>query len=598
MDELTRQLGILENTQLVRRLGDPDLAYQFKHVLAQETTYQSMLVKRRRDIHLRVAQYYEQLFAEAPGNNAATLAHHYFEAGDLGRTFHYALIAGDLAARLYAHAEALMYYDRAIEMLSRMSGTPEEAGLSGAEISSLYTNRGRVFELSNRYDLASENYVEMETAGRAQGNPGLELAGMTSRAILLSTYTPEFDPVQGNELNARILARAQEIGDRAVEAKILWIMLLLSKYSEGNLDHAIEHGERSLALARELGLRELIAYTLNDIAAPYGMTTRFAESRAALHEAIEIWKDLGNLAMLSDTTANLIQVDYYAGDLEGAAQASAEALRLSQMTGSLWGQAYSQMWVGPLFAEQGDYGRALRVMEECLEIAQAANFLPPQVATRIDYAWLLGELGMLEQALREAKSATGLLEGIPPFSIFVLTVQLRLSLLSGDLKAAERISDQELLRAESPFKGDPDGMLRIALAEAELALARGDYARALATLEPAIEFFETHHIVPYLPEVLYLKGMILQAQGDIESALSTLAQAQRKAETLPSRRMLWRILAAQSKIERERGNIWIAQAQRARAREVVDYISDRLGSTARQSSFLALPQVRSLFQEE
>lgn len=598
MDELTRQLGQLENIQLVRRLNDADPAYMFKHVLAQETTYQSLLVKTRRDIHLRVAQYFERDYAEARENNAAILAHHYFEAGDFAKTFHYALIAGDAAARQYAHPEALMYYDRALEIVHRLAGTADETVLSDAEVSSLYTNRGRVFELSNRYDLAAENYIEMEMAGRARSNPSLELAGLTLRAILLSTYTSQFDPVKGNELNARILARAQEIGDRAVEAKIHWIMLLLAKYGEGNLEDAIEHGERSLALARELGLRELVAYTLNDLAFPYGISAKFAASRAALEEAIEIWKDLGNLAMLSDTIANTIQLDYYAGDLEGAARSSAEALRLSQMTGSLWGQAYSQMWVGTVFAEQGDYGTALRVMEECIRTAEAANFLPPQVATRIDYAWVLGELGLLGQALEEAERVNSLLAGIPPFAIFVLAVRLRLFLLAGDLGAAERVSEQEVFRGDSPFKDDPDGLTRIALAEAELALAHKDYAKALATLEPAIELLTTYQVVPFLPELLYLKCKVLDAQGDTEVALTILADAQRKAETLPSRRILWQILGTLSAIESRRGNIQIAQTLRAQAREVVAYIVERLGSTTRESSFMALPRVASLFQED
>lgn len=597
MDDLTRQLGQLERIQLVRRLDDAELAYLFKHVLAQETTYQSLLVKTRREIHLRVARYYEQVYAGSPDNNAAILAHHYFEAGDLVKTFHYALMAGDVAARLYAHPEALMHYERALQALHQLSGIPDAVLLERAEISRLYTNRGRVFELSNRYELAAENYIEMEAAGRAQGNPTLELAGLTLRAILLSTYTSLFDPVKGNELNVSILARARELGDRAVEARIHWIMLLLAKYGEGNMEQAIEHGERSLALARELGLREQIAYTLNDLASPYGMSVKFGQSRAVLEEAIDIWKDLGNLAMLSDTIANLIQLDYYAGDLDGATRASAEALRLSQMTGSLWGQAYSQMWVGTVFAEQGDYGTAFRVMEECIRTAEAANFLPAQVATRTDHGWILGELGLLEQARQEVERASILVKGIPPFAIFVLAVQLRLSLLAGDLAAAEQVGAPELFRGGSPFQNDPDAMSRFALAEAELALAQKDYPRVLAKLNPAIEFLETYHVAAFLPELLYLKSQVLDRQGQTESALAILAEAQRAAEALPSRRMLWQILGARSEMESKRGNKKIAQELRAQAREVVEYIVARLGSTEREISFMALPQVRSLFQE-
>src|SRR4051812_17140708 len=98
MDELTRQLAQLESIQLVRKLDDIELSYLFKHVLAQETTYQSLLVKTRREIHLRVAQSYEQFDSASLEHNAAILAHHYHEAGELRKTIHYALLAGDAAA--------------------------------------------------------------------------------------------------------------------------------------------------------------------------------------------------------------------------------------------------------------------------------------------------------------------------------------------------------------------------------------------------------------------------------------------------------------------------------------------------------------------
>ena len=597
MDDLTRQLAQLEDVQLVRRLADDDSAYQFKHVLAQETTYQSLLVKTRRDIHLRVAHYYEHLSAATPASNAEILAHHYFEGGDLAKTFHYSLLAGDAAARLYAHPEALMYYDRALEMIHRLSGASNAQVLTDDEIAALYTNRGRVYELSNRYDLASENYMEMEKFGRATGNHTLELSGMTLRAILLATYTSEFDPVRGSELSAQILERAQEIGDRAVEARIHWIMLLLAKYGDGNIEQAIVHGERSLELARALGLRELIAYTLNDLAAPYGAVSRFDATRAVLEEAIGIWKELGNLAMLSDTIANLIQVHYYAGDMEQTMQASSEALRLSQMTGSLWGQAYSQMWIGSMLAEVGEYGAALKVMQEVLHTSETANFLPPQVATRIDYAWLLGEVGLLEQAMQEAERASTLLQDIQPFAMFVLTVRIRLALLAGDLNAAEQIAAQTSDAPESPFKNDPDGMARITFYEAELALAQQDYARAFAALDSAINFFKANHVVAFLPEALFLKARVLDAQGDAESAIAILSDALDASKPLPSRRMQWQILAMWSELEARRGHLEMARELRTQAREVVEYMSRHLGSAEWESAFLSLPRVRALFQE-
>ena len=99
------QLAQLEETQILRRLVEPDLAYVFKHALTQETAYSSLTLKTRRSLHLRVARCYEQLFADQLDQYAPLLAQHYAEAGDDAQTLKYATRAGDAAGRVYANAD-------------------------------------------------------------------------------------------------------------------------------------------------------------------------------------------------------------------------------------------------------------------------------------------------------------------------------------------------------------------------------------------------------------------------------------------------------------------------------------------------------------
>src|SRR5512135_2453460 len=99
MTTLTTQLEQLENVQLVRRLPEEELAYLFKHALTQESAYESILLKRRREIHRRIAGAYEQLYPERLDEFAALLAQHFAEAGDDGKTLEYATRAGNQAAR-------------------------------------------------------------------------------------------------------------------------------------------------------------------------------------------------------------------------------------------------------------------------------------------------------------------------------------------------------------------------------------------------------------------------------------------------------------------------------------------------------------------
>src|SRR5574341_625457 len=75
-------LAELEAAGLVRRLDEPETSYLFKHTLTQETAYQSLLIRTRRDIHLQVANIYHDLYRDRLDEHAALLAHHYAEGGD------------------------------------------------------------------------------------------------------------------------------------------------------------------------------------------------------------------------------------------------------------------------------------------------------------------------------------------------------------------------------------------------------------------------------------------------------------------------------------------------------------------------------------
>ncbi|MCA9869919.1 MAG: hypothetical protein KC487_06015, partial [Anaerolineae bacterium] len=80
-------LTSLEQAQILRRLvlaGEEDLGalYRFKHSLTQDAAYRSLPRRQRQQVHQRVAECYETLFAGRLDEHAAVLAYHYGEAGD------------------------------------------------------------------------------------------------------------------------------------------------------------------------------------------------------------------------------------------------------------------------------------------------------------------------------------------------------------------------------------------------------------------------------------------------------------------------------------------------------------------------------------
>ncbi|MGE5262936.1 MAG: hypothetical protein ACM3S0_06110, partial [Acidobacteriota bacterium] len=125
MPDLDIELDQLSRAQLIRLLGDQDPSYLFKHALTQASAYESLLLKKRRLVHRRVAQAYESLYTDASDELAALLAHHYSQAGEDAKTLQYATAAGDAAAQRSANPEARTYYDLALGALAHLPDTLE-----------------------------------------------------------------------------------------------------------------------------------------------------------------------------------------------------------------------------------------------------------------------------------------------------------------------------------------------------------------------------------------------------------------------------------------------------------------------------------------
>lgn len=94
-------------------------------MLIQESAYESLLFKERREIHERVADAYERLYPDRLDEIAALLARHYGEAGDAAKTYTYAVRAGDAAARMFAYPEAGDHYAHALEALKKLPDTDD-----------------------------------------------------------------------------------------------------------------------------------------------------------------------------------------------------------------------------------------------------------------------------------------------------------------------------------------------------------------------------------------------------------------------------------------------------------------------------------------
>src|SRR4029453_7911001 len=111
-EDLSTSLRTLERLGwIVETARHPEPEYAFRHSLTQDATYGTILVRRRRELHRRVGEIFEELYANRIEEFASVLAQHFREGGDDERTLQFATVAGDAAARLYANADAGRHYE-------------------------------------------------------------------------------------------------------------------------------------------------------------------------------------------------------------------------------------------------------------------------------------------------------------------------------------------------------------------------------------------------------------------------------------------------------------------------------------------------------
>jgi tetratricopeptide (TPR) repeat protein len=578
------QLAQLETAQLVHAVGPSD--FLFKNSLTQETVYASLLKNTRREIHAQVARTYEELYTDRLDEFAAPLAQHYAEAGNDAKTLEYSVRAGDAAARLYANTEAILHYSRALEIAKRI-GAPDVASLQN-----LYLKRGRALELCGRYEDAVANYIEMAEYARTCKNHTMELAALMARATVHSTFTAKYDPMQAGYLCDQALALATELDDQTAAAKILWNLMLL-EMAIGHFQESIIFGERSLALARQLDLRDQLAYTLNDISRAYAITGQAPQALAALAESRDHWRATNNLPMLADNLTNTALSYFIQSDYAKTIAQAQEALHVSRAISNRWGESYALEIMGYAALEQGNFILAIDALEEAIRLGDEIGFLHAIFSGRAYLAYVYANLGVPKRAvdilnaallrLRQLKNDMG--------TLLPTALQAYLHFYCDEFEQAEAIIRRADLSSVSINFGSATPMFLLFI-DADLALKKGEYARSIAAMDKMIAILKEINFHFFLPDAYLLKSRALVAQNQLASAQQILEQAFTVAQNSP--RILWQVLAAQAALTAQHDQ---ARELLAQAREILKGVV--AGTPAKfRESFLNLPHVRAVWTED
>jgi class 3 adenylate cyclase/tetratricopeptide (TPR) repeat protein len=405
-----RLRSLLDNLQAAEFLYAtqifPDLQYTFKHSLTHDVTYSGVLHERRRDIHARVVDAIEQLYADRLGEQVERLAHHAMRGELREKAAHYLWQAGGRAAARSALSNARTWFEQALDVLSAL---PESRAT---------------------LEQAFEIRLELRRVLRQLGEGRTMLDHLRAAEVL-----------------------AERLEDDRRRGQVYALMTtVLSTLDE--LDEALTTGTRALEIAGRLGdlrLRAVATSHLEQVyyyRGEYRHVFEFAPDNLTALPAGGIHEYFG-MAALPSVFGRAYSIMSLAelGRFAEAAKYTAEAIQIAEQTQHVFTIGWAYFAASMLHLVKGDWAKARSRVEHWIAMHRTGNvamLLPWAVAAS---AWLLARLGEAGEALNRVREGEQLLEhqaerGIVSYRGWAYGAEGRACLLLGRLDEARRLGDR------------------------------------------------------------------------------------------------------------------------------------------------------------
>jgi class 3 adenylate cyclase/tetratricopeptide (TPR) repeat protein len=300
--KLLSHLSTLKDSELIYERGIyPQSTYIFKHALTQNVVYESLLLKRRKQIHEQIGKAIEALYPDRLEEHYELLAYHYAQSANIEKALQNLELANQKSIKLNSMEEAKTYFDGAMALLDTLPETEEHRQRRISLLVSQIEAFMLLFKTPEYYDLL----IRYEPMARGLGNPRLLGAFYGclgnchfffchyDKAIHTLTKSIELCQLAGNAEDAgnaymslswthsdigeyeRVLALKEDFFRTIGQSfDLRWYTYILSAASRacsylGRWDEAVEEGNKALSAAQECSDNSLISFVAANLSIAY-----------------------------------------------------------------------------------------------------------------------------------------------------------------------------------------------------------------------------------------------------------------------------------------------------------------------------------------
>ncbi|MGE3742139.1 MAG: adenylate/guanylate cyclase domain-containing protein [Geminicoccaceae bacterium] len=466
----------LLRSELLSRTGSAAAPrYVFKHALIQDAAYDSLLRERRRELHARVAAALTAAGGDS-GERAAEMATHLQRSGQDIEAAHAFTRAGDRARHLFANQEALTYFTVATDL---WRAHPDE-DRDGSHRLALGNRLAALLMLVGDYrraesvsrDILDEVGAAAPPAARASMlsrlGRTLYMRGLSVQARIV--YRQALELAETLRDDARLAAVYRDLGDveftsgtlpAAVDAyekgrrisesisdhtgvAAAHTMLSNAFARAGDIDDAMRHAEIAVELGQRIGDERRVAWA-NVMLAQCRWSTigtcNLAEAQKYIGEAQRIFARVGDYRGLAWVLYGESDSAFVNNNIDLAVAVSREQVSRAALSGGFQHEMTATMGNLALFlAEQGKFTEALEQGREALHKMEELSNNLQACETHAVVATILVSLGPrhLQEAQIHAEASQNIARrvGVKRVVGFGLLAEARIALARGDKQLA------------------------------------------------------------------------------------------------------------------------------------------------------------------
>lgn len=520
--------------------------YTFRHILTQETIYNSILHSQRPELHRVVAESIRRLYRDDLESHAEVLARHYDQARVRDKALHYAILAGDRARARYANREAIEFYSRALQLSQHFTHRDSERWAAAVGLADVQQHIGEYEQAIAFYQAALEERTDAPAEDQAEAM--LKLA---------RTWTQRGDMEEAETWLHHGISKLNELERKFphIEAEIYaylgWIAL-----RRGDLVKAQSWLEQALALVDNTSHYDVLSTILNHLGAVYHDQGDWDRAAHAIERALSIREELGDLPGVARSANSLGVLKSDSGHWSSALEDFQRSLHVLEGIGDIEGTAIAHTNIGGVYIDMGAWDQAESHLRQSLEIAQ-------QIAHPFELAQAHLNYGRLHLAQAQWPDAQQHLDtaisyyrqaGAHTNTNLILAYWLQgiLSLEQGQVDAASMWCQQMNTLLQDVNGKAPGGSAEwghYQQLRGRLALAQGDPGHAINHLKQGETIFLASNTHIEIGRTAYLSAQARLALGDVEQAKNELLKAQAIFELLGAQYDLEQTQAAIATLE-------------------------------------------------